>query len=234
MSEDAIAAHIGRLAGAAPAETADILADLAAFGTDAIDPMLELLADPRAGDEMLRITLVLAVLRLGAPPLAVGEQILGATRTMSPLPLIAAELLKYKDLARTTPTVDATLADAARLSHGVECARALVVAGPMAPIVARAILYESRAASQRALAAWALASMGDRDEELLEPLVAVLAARDMEIAALAAEALGRLGDSAARAPLEALVGRLAASNRAAGRGAHAAATAALARLSADN
>ena len=194
--------------------------------------MLELLADPHAGDERLRIALLLAALRLGAPPLAVGEQILGAIRTMSPLPIMEAELLKYKDLARSTPAIDATLAAVGKLDAGIPSARALVAAGPMAPIVARAILYETRASSQRALAPWALVSMGDRDEELLEPLVAALTTRDMRIVALAAEALGLLGDTAAREPLQALADRLAAATRASKRHAHAAATAALSELSA--
>lgn len=223
---------LGRLPGASPDETAATLVALERVGLDAIDPMLELLADPRAGNEQLWIALVLAVLRIGAPPLAVGEQILGATRTLSPLPVMAAELLKHKDLARSTPAIDATLVEAGQLRWGVPSARALAHAGPMAPIVARAILYETRAPSQRALAAWVLVQTGDRDEELLEPLIAVLTARDLGIVALAAAALGTLGDSAAREPLEALAERQASATRPDERRVSAAAMRALAMLSA--
>jgi hypothetical protein len=168
------------------------VAALAPYGTDAIDPLLEILADPGRGTEQRRIELVLLALRLGAPPVAVGEQILGATRTMSPLPVMAAELLKHKDLATTTPEIDAVLEAAKRLRRGIPTARALAEGGIMAPIVARAILYESRAASQRALAAWVLVALGERDEELVDPLKAVLASRDRAIVALATDALAVL------------------------------------------
>jgi hypothetical protein len=184
---------VARAVGALPTSGIDAAARaLAPFGTDAIDPLLEILADPGQGTEQRRIELVRVALRLGAPPIAVGEQILGATRTMSALPVMAAELLKHKDLVTTTPEIDAVLAQAQQLRPGIPSARALATAGPMAPIVARAILYEGRAASSRALAAWVLVQIGDRDEELIEPLTAVLASRNRAIAALATEALAML------------------------------------------
>jgi len=139
-------------------------------------------------------------------------------------------LLKHKDVPRTTPEIDAILLDAGTLRPGIEVARALSTAGPMAPIVARAILYESRAASQRALAAWVLVESGDRDEELLEPLVCVLQARDMALVTFAADALGRLGNQDARAPLLALADRLHSGTTVRQRRALAAALAALQNL----
>jgi hypothetical protein len=109
---------------------------------------------------------------------------------------MAAELLKHKDLAATTPEIDAVLASAGRLRRGIPVARALAAAGIMAPIVARAILYEARATSQRALAAWVLVQLGERDEELTEPLTAILASRDRALVALATEALAVLSPDA--------------------------------------
>jgi hypothetical protein len=192
VAEDRIGALLARLGRATPADAEVIVAEIEQYGTDAIDPLLEMLADPLTGNDGFRVALVLAALRMGAPPLAVGEQILGSTRTLSPLPVMAAELLRHKDVPRSTPAIDATLAAAGRLEPGIASARALAAGGPMAPLVARAILYETRSASQRALAAWTLVEMGDRDEDLREPLTAVFRTRDRSLVALATAALRTL------------------------------------------